>query len=624
MTSPQSPRTSADGFFSTSPGSGDTHDHSNPHSHTHGQDFPPPLARSSTAPDVLHSPVPTRSHLSPDDAFFMGPASPPSRMLEPQSAEKVAYLASAAMGATVIDSWLQLDPDNYTDQNTFLESLQRNPRLQPYEFWPLVADCSIIVQHVCTVIIFVTSFVGIFQERVSPLSIVGFSSFVTFVGWLIWERWVADEEDIEEYALLHGGAVPGTSDPASGANVGGADGSAGTGANATNSVTASSGKRVVSTRRRRPTMIKGAAVRSPVTVLPPVASPGLPSDPASASSASFPATTLASPMTPSTSDVCAATAPGTTPAPIPACTQQAVYDIPPVPIEEPRSIRRIATFKSAILIYCTLLGLSPILKSLTRSTSSDSIWAMCFCLLAINVFSFDYSGGVGNKFPASLSTNAAVMASTVLASRLPSTGQVFSLTLFSIEVFGLFPIFRIYARLRGWVCHSVLTLFLVLGAGAGVGLISGDPQDDCYKAIAGALGAALVSAVAMGGCSWWLIGLQKYKNEIYGPWDPARPIIINRRRFGVQFVQSLANPLYLNHLASEKYLQKPEFVAYLDYLQYWSKPPYLKYLTYPGPTLRNLELLQQERFRTDILSPDLVQRMMQEGIAATAEWHKEQ
>ena len=33
------------------------------------------------------------------------------------------------------------------------------------------------------------------------------------------------------------------------------------------------------------------------------------------------------------------------------------------------------------------------------------------------------------------------------------------------------------------------------------------------------------SVLAMGGCSWWLIGLQKYKNVVIGPWDPARPII---------------------------------------------------------------------------------------------------
>lgn len=33
------------------------------------------------------------------------------------------------------------------------------------------------------------------------------------------------------------------------------------------------------------------------------------------------------------------------------------------------------------------------------------------------------------------------------------------------------------------------------------------------------------TAVGMGVCSWWLIGLQKYKNVVIGPWDPARPII---------------------------------------------------------------------------------------------------
>jgi mediator of RNA polymerase II transcription subunit 31 len=81
-----------------------------------------------------------------------------------------------------------------------------------------------------------------------------------------------------------------------------------------------------------------------------------------------------------------------------------------------------------------------------------------------------------------------------------------------------------------------------------------------------------------------------------------------------QFVQSLASPLYLNHLAAQKYLENPTFVAYLSYLQYWTQPPYLKYLTYPGPTLKHLELLQQERFRIDILNPEIVGRLMEEAL----------
>ena len=62
-----------------------------------------------------------------------------------------------------------------------------------------------------------------------------------------------------------------------------------------------------------------------------------------------------------------------------------------------RNQRRLATVKSAVLIYCALLGLSPILKSLTKSTTSDSIWALSSWLMLINIFFFDYGGGVGVK-----------------------------------------------------------------------------------------------------------------------------------------------------------------------------------------------------------------------------------
>jgi phosphatidylinositol glycan class C protein len=202
--------------------------------------------------------------------------------------------------------------------------------------------------------------------------------------------------------------------------------------------------------------------------------------------------------------------------------------------EENRTHQRLGTLKSAILIWSTLLGMSPILKSLTRSTSSDSIWAMSCWLLAINIFFYDYSGGVGAKFPASLSTNAALMASTVLASRLPSTKQVFSITLFSIEVFGLFPVFRRYVRHRSWRMHVASAIVLVLSAGFGVGMMLGEGETGEWtwkSGIVGMVVGMLIAALATGGCSWWLIGLQKYKNEIRGPWDPARPIIMSRTRW---------------------------------------------------------------------------------------------
>lgn len=139
------------------------------------------------------------------------------------------------------------------------------------------------------------------------------------------------------------------------------------------------------------------------------------------------------------------------------------------------------------------------------------------------------------------------MASTVLASRLPSTTHVFSLTLFSIEVFGLFPVFRRHLRHMSWRGHLLLTMALVVGAGAGMGIALAGPSadrdhraHDAHGVLEGEMGsrsanwrAACIgvglwgvgTAVGMGICSWWLIGLQKYKNVVIGPWDPARPII---------------------------------------------------------------------------------------------------
>ncbi|KAL8922812.1 MAG: hypothetical protein Q9208_004937 [Pyrenodesmia sp. 3 TL-2023] len=92
---------------------------------------------------------------------------------------------------------------------------------------------------------------------------------------------------------------------------------------------------------------------------------------------------------------------------------------------------------------------------------------------------------------------------------------------------------------------------------------------------------------------------------------PVEPLYGGFTRFELEleFVQSLANPYYLNHLASQKLLQDPSFVAYLKYLQYFTQPKYIVYLTYPGPTLKALELLQHEQFRREILSPETVARL---------------
>lgn len=375
-----------------------------------------------------------------------------------------------------------VDPDNYTDQDTFLVELQRNPRLQPYDFWPLVADSTVIVQHVCSVIIFVACFVGILQGGVSPEAVVGYGSIGTFLGWLLWDWWVGQEESAPPPPILR-------QDPSASSSV--------SNLHTTQSHSVSN-------------LQLGSSSLS-------LNASNLARHSHSASASSIQSSHSA-PQIP-------------TPRYIPSPSSSTPFS--------PRTALRLSTAKSALLIYSTLLGLSPILKSLTQSTTADSIWAMSFLLFTINIFFFDYgtplqtslNSGIKN-IPASLSTNAALMASTVLASRLEGTGQVFSLTLFSIEVFGLFPVFRRYARAKSWRGHITLTTLLVLGAGGGVGLILGRGGDGkgmwdfpWKSGLIGVVIGVLATGLAMGGCSWWLIGLQKYKNEIHGPWDPARPII---------------------------------------------------------------------------------------------------
>lgn len=407
--------------------------------------------------------------------------------------------------------------------------------MQPYDFWPLVADSTVIVQHVCSVICFVVCFAGIFLERVSPNTVVGWGSFSTVIGWLLWDWWVGEEsEDSWEDGLARSRSLRNHRERRDFGPLRVQDSGPGGPTNNNHTYTSTTS---VSSVSNLP-----SAASSTSNLLPPAAphsqdilqprpqrhSVSVPSTSANSSTLALPRHAHSTSVTSLNSATSQASTNGRTHAKT-ASPDGSLKHRPSSPLRNSRWNLRLATIKSAVLIYSTLLGLSPILKSLTRSTSSDSIWAMSFWLLAINIFFFDYSTDIDPRKAApvaSLSTNAALMASTVLASRLPSTGQVFSLTLFSIEVFGLFPVFRRYARQRSWRYHVVLTVLLVLGAGGGVGVILGSGWK---TGLAGMLVGCLVAALAMGGCSWWLIGLQKYKNEIYGPWDPARPIIISRR-----------------------------------------------------------------------------------------------
>jgi mediator of RNA polymerase II transcription subunit 31 len=88
----------------------------------------------------------------------------------------------------------------------------------------------------------------------------------------------------------------------------------------------------------------------------------------------------------------------------------------------------------------------------------------------------------------------------------------------------------------------------------------------------------------------------------------------------LEFLSSLANPYYLNHLALSNVLSSAAFQRYLKYLDYFRHPRYVKYLQYPQ-ALHFLDLLQNEdEFRLACRDPAFVGEVMAKQVAHWATW----
>ncbi|KAJ2474012.1 glycosylphosphatidylinositol anchor biosynthesis [Coemansia sp. RSA 2322] len=180
-------------------------------------------------------------------------------------------------------------------------------------------------------------------------------------------------------------------------------------------------------------------------------------------------------------------------------------------------IVRLNLIKGAVFFALLLFGLSPILRTLTEDTSSDTIWAMTVIFFSVNLAFHDYSTGnlTNIRFPGSVSLNAAVLASVLLASQLNSNLSVFAFLSFALKWFALFPIFRRYLKRISAAASMATTVVLALMATALFMYIS---RVIAMLHIFSSLFITLV-------CPLWLIWVQRYKNEIHGPWDEARPIV---------------------------------------------------------------------------------------------------
>lgn len=121
------------------------------------------------------------------------------------------------------------------------------------------------------------------------------------------------------------------------------------------------------------------------------------------------------------------------------------------------------------LIFTILLMLfSPILKTLTEDTSSDTIWAISSLLFLLCWIAHDYSkkelpsGALVKHYSSPFSLNCAMLGSIALASRLPTVTHVFGFLSLAVNVFAFFPILsRIIHRLAGVTGDTLLTVSLI-------------------------------------------------------------------------------------------------------------------------------------------------------------------
>ncbi|KAK6205028.1 phosphatidylinositol N-acetylglucosaminyltransferase subunit C [Scheffersomyces amazonensis] len=191
------------------------------------------------------------------------------------------------------------------------------------------------------------------------------------------------------------------------------------------------------------------------------------------------------------------------------------------------SITSYLNLKSFILIVFILLILSPILKSLTKSSASDSVWALSFVLCLFNTISHDYSmnsssthgknSQVLSAYKPTLSTNISLSNAIVLASRLTSTSQVFLFILFAIQINILLPLFDFNVRrLKFRILHLILFISLFTVVNYLIFKLLG------FKILI--YWIISVVFIVFGMPSYFLF-LQRYKNELQGPWDIHKPII---------------------------------------------------------------------------------------------------
>lgn len=169
--------------------------------------------------------------------------------------------------------------------------------------------------------------------------------------------------------------------------------------------------------------------------------------------------------------------------------------------------------KSVVLTVFAVMALTPVFRSLTESTSSDSIWSIATWLFFMNVV-FASRTLPHNAFVLVLSTNTALATAIVLASRLQTSYAVFCFIIFSMETYVVLPSAARWLRISSEWGYWTLVITAVVAS------------DGLVYTIVGVhfllLWLMIQTLIFFGGPKLFLV-LQKHKDQIAGPWDPAKP-----------------------------------------------------------------------------------------------------
>lgn len=164
---------------------------------------------------------------------------------------------------------------------------------------------------------------------------------------------------------------------------------------------------------------------------------------------------------------------------------------------------------SCVLVFGFIL--SPMLHTLTKSISTDTIYTITFFVFLMHVMCYDY-GMPAALVSRAISLNAAIFGTICLASRLETSLDAFVLLIVSFLLFAVYPHVTRLLESKSNLCLRLAPVTIFVAASF-VGLMIISPI------------LFFINLMAIVFCGlvhpFIFCYAQKYKNNIHGPWDEA-------------------------------------------------------------------------------------------------------